>query len=200
MVMRVRSVSLSILFAGLGLLVIGFFLPGNPDAPLALGGIPLPFYTGIGAGYVVGGALALVINHRSNSIAFERVFFASLLSIPVALSAALILEFLNGIEVTTVVRFLAVHAGLAILFYPITFGLLFGYDLEHRDRILVGIIAAMVLTGLIVLMIFSPQGGFAGAVFFLSFWVIVITDAVFAYPLYRVGLVLRPESPESELQ
>lgn len=198
--MRVRSESLIILFTGLGLLVFGFFLPGNPDAPLASGGIPLPFHTGIGAGYVVGGALALVIDRRSKSIPYQRAFVASLLSIPLALFAALLLEFLDGIEVTRAIRFLAVHAGLASLFYPITFGLLFGYGPEHRDRILVGIIAAMMLIGLIVLMIFRPRGGLAGAVFFLGFWVIVFTDVIFAYPLYRIGRELRPEASMSELQ
>lgn len=189
--MRVRSASLIILLTGLGLLVLGFFLPGNPDAPFALGGVPLPFYTGIGAGYVVGGALAYAIDYRSSRVAFKRLFTASLLSIPLATFAAIFVQFLEGIEVSTVDRFLALYAGLAVLFYPVTFGLIFGYDHEHRDQILIGIIAAMLLTGIGLLGLFNPRGGFAGAVFFIAFWVIAIADAGAAYPLYRIGLKLR---------
>lgn len=192
--MHTRLKALGVLSVGGLLTALGAGLPGNPQAPFSLGGVPQPFYTGTGAGYVVGGGIAYVVSGSGRTPPFRQLFRATLLAIPLAFVLAAGLRYLTVGSVTTTGRFLAFHLGLAFLFYPVAFGLAFGYGPDQRDRALVRVAALLALVSLVVLVVMNPQGGLAGAAFLFGFVAIVVVDIVAAYPVYRLGRELTPVS------
>lgn len=191
--MDVRRKALTVLSIGLLLLALGLYVPGNPRAPFSSGGIPLPFFTGIGAGYAVGGGMACVVSTTPRTPEFRQLFRASFLSVPVAFLASLLIQTIEVETVSSVGRFLAFHVGLAVLFYPVAFGFVFGVAPDRRDRPVVGVIAASLLVAVSVAAIIRPAG-LGAAVLFVGFWVVILADLVFSYPLYRLGLELTSET------
>lgn len=192
--MDTRLKALFLISGGVLLVPLGFHLAGNPRAPFSLGGIPRPFYAGIAAGYIVGGGTAYIAAERELPPTFNHLFRASLLAIPLAFVLSVLLVHLDGATLSDNPRFLALHLGTAVLFYPLAFGLVFGFGTDERDRAMVRVIALVALVVIILLALFAPRGGIGAAVTIAIISVVVLLDVVFAYPLYRLGLDLRPES------
>lgn len=190
--MNVRQKALTVLSTGLVLMALGAALPGNPRAPFGSGGIPLPFYTGIGAGYVIGGGLAYVASTEPRPPERRRLFRASLLSIPVAFLASMLIRFLERGTVPRGNELLAGYLGLAVLSYPVPFGLVFGMARDQRDRLVVTVVTAILLVSVSLAAVMRPEG-LGAAVLFVGFWVITVAGVIFAYPLYRIGLELRTD-------
>lgn len=192
--MDTRLKAMLLVSGGVILVPLGFHLAGNPRAPFSLGGIPRPFYTGIAAGYIVGGGIAYVAAAREHAPTFNRLFRASLLAIPLAFVLSIILVHLDGPSLSDNPRFLALHLGTAVIFYPLAFGLVFGFGTDARDQTMVRVIGLVSLVVVILLALFAPRDGFGAAVALAAVVVIALVDVVFAYPLYRLGIDLSSES------
>lgn len=192
--MNTRLRALFLVSVGVLFVPLGFLFAGNPQAPFSLGGIPRPFYAGIAAAYIVGGGTGYIAAEQEDPPTFNRLFRASLLTIPVAFVLSILLVHLDGASLSDNPRFLALHLGTAIVFYPLAFGLVFGFGTDARDQAMVRVIAIVSLVVVILLALFAPRGGLGGAVVLAAIVVIVVIDVVFAYPLYRLGLELSPES------
>lgn len=89
---------------------------------------------------------------------------------------------------------MALHLGTAVIFYPLAFGLVFGFGTVARDRAMVRVTALVSLVIIVLLAMFPPKSGLGAAVTVGAIGVVILIDVVFAYPLYRLGLDLRPES------
>lgn len=192
--MDTRLKALFLVSSGVLLVPLGFHLAGDPQAPFSLGGIPQPFYTGIAAGYIVGGGTAYIVAERDQAPTFNQLFRASLLAMPLAFVLSVLLVHLDGATLFDNPRFLALHLGTAVLFYPLAFGLVFGFGTDERDRAMVRVIALVALVVIILLALFAPKGGLGATAAVAAIGVVVLADVVFAYPLYRLALGLRPES------
>lgn len=188
-----RQQALIVVAVGVSLMALGTSLPGNPRAPFGAGGIPVPVFTGIGAGYVVGGTLAYVVSTRPGFPGTRPLFRTSLLSVPLAFLASVLIHLVEGGSPPAGNTLLAGHLGIAVLCYPVAFGLVFGIAGEDRDRLAVTVIAAVLLISVSIGAVIRPEG-FGAAVLLVGFLVTVVAGLVFGYPLYRLGRGLTPVS------
>lgn len=182
--------ALALISGGILLIPLGFYLPGNPQAPFDSGGIPWLFYAGISAGYIVDGGIVYLLVRSSQRPTFGQISRYSLLAVPFAFVLSAIMSF-NDVRATSDVGWLALHLGIAVIFYPIAFGLVFGFDSGAAHRLMVGLVGLVALITVVFFIFFAPSSGIGVTFVFLGVVAVLLVDVVFAYPLYRLGVQLR---------
>lgn len=184
---RTRNAIAFVFAFGVFLLAHPLYLSLPPFRILALDGVPRAFYIITGLVYLYVALMAYWLNTRGTAD-FRPVFLASLVGIPVVFGGYVLYQGTDRMHL----RFIMMSGSYALFFYPMILGFVIGRaedSAEYTAVVVAAIIVAFVggvLMQLAVLERPLPQLGlYVGMVILIG---IAVSDGVFGYPLYRLGL------------